>query len=66
MTTNKSTSPLERFLGLFAEVRAGEGVTAIMLALNIFLVFSSYYIAKVVREPLILVGGGAELKSYLS
>ncbi|MCG8604945.1 MFS transporter [bacterium] len=66
MTTNKSKSPLERFLGLFAEVRGGEGVTAIMLALNVFLVFSSYYIAKVVREPLILLGGGAELKSYLS
>lgn len=57
---------LERLLSLFAEVRPGEGVIAIMLTFNLFLVLTSYYIAKVVREPLILTGGGAEMKSYLS
>ena len=32
--------------------------------LSVFLLLTSYYILKVVREPLILTGGGAELKSY--
>ncbi len=35
-----------------------------MLAVDVFLVLVAYYLIKVVREPLILVGGGAELKSY--
>jgi AAA family ATP:ADP antiporter len=36
------------------------------MTLSIFLILTSYLIAKVVREPLILSGGGAELKSYVS
>jgi AAA family ATP:ADP antiporter len=36
------------------------------MTLNIFLILTSYLIAKVLREPLILTGGGAELKSYAS
>ncbi len=66
MQNAKTKSLLERFLGLFTEVRAGEGFTALLMALNVFLVLTSYYIAKVVREPLILASGSAELKSYLS
>jgi len=58
-------SPLERALNLFTEVRAGEGVTAIALALNIFLILTAYYLMKPVREALILsIPGGAEIKSY--
>jgi AAA family ATP:ADP antiporter len=59
-------SPLDRFLGLFAEVRAGEGPTAALLTLNVFLLLTTYYVVKPVREALILVEGGAEMKSYLS
>ncbi|MCB0300105.1 MAG: hypothetical protein KDE52_08620, partial [Calditrichaeota bacterium] len=44
----------------------GEGVTALLMTLNIFLILTAYLIAKVVREPLILTGGGAEIKSYSS
>ncbi|MFQ5753623.1 MAG: NTP/NDP exchange transporter, partial [bacterium] len=66
MQDKNSKGALERLLSLFAEVRAGEGVTALMLTLNLFLVLMSYYIAKVVREALILAEGSAELKSYLS
>ncbi len=66
MTQSNNRSALERFLGVFAEVRVGEGVTALLLTLNLFFVLSSYYAAKVLREPLILTGGGAEVKSYLS
>ena len=49
---------------LFGDVRTGESVTALLLLLNIFLILAGYYICKTVREPLILAGGGAEVKSY--
>jgi len=57
-------NPLEKFLSLFTEVRPGEGGTAILLFINLFILMSSYYIMKPVREALILSGGGAEVKSY--
>ena len=56
--------PLERVLSLFAPVRPGEGLTAVLLAVNVFLLLASYYVLKTVREPLILTQGGAEIKSY--
>jgi AAA family ATP:ADP antiporter len=59
-------SPLDRFLRLFADVRDGEGGSALLLMVNVFLILTSYLMIKVVREPLILAGGGAELKSYSS
>ena len=46
--------PLDRFLGLFTDVRGGEGVTALLLMLNIFLLLAAYYLLKTIREPLIL------------
>jgi AAA family ATP:ADP antiporter len=58
--------PLEFCLGLVAEVRVGEAPTALLLTLNIFLLLTAYYLLKVAREPLILLGGGAEVKSYAS
>jgi AAA family ATP:ADP antiporter len=61
-----SPSPLDRVLRLFTEVRAGEAATALLLTLNVFLLLTSYYILKPVREALILTGGGAEVKSYAS
>jgi AAA family ATP:ADP antiporter len=52
-------------LGLFAEVQSGEAKVVLLLALNVFLILTAYYIIKPVREALILtVDGGAELKSY--
>ena len=57
-------SILERFLGLFTEVREREGVTAILLMLNLFILLCAYLMIKTVREPLILTGGGPEVKSY--
>jgi len=57
--------PLDRFLGLFADVHAGEGTTALLLMLNVFLILAGYYLLKTIREPLILASaGGAEAKSY--
>src|SRR5437867_957718 len=55
---------LDRTLRPFTEVRAGEAGTALLLALNVFLLLASYYFIKPVREALILSGAGAEVKSY--
>ncbi len=54
----------EHFLGLFADVRKGEGMTVILLTFNLFVLLTAYLIVKTVREALILSGGGAEIKSY--
>jgi AAA family ATP:ADP antiporter len=63
--TAAQPSPLERLLGLFTVVRPGEGITAIALACNVFLILTTYYLIKPVREAMILsVPGGPELKSY--
>jgi len=59
-------SALDRFLSLFADVRAGEAWTALLLMLNLFSLLTGYLIIKTVREPLILTGGGAEMKTYAS
>ena len=34
------------------------------MCLSVFLLLTAYYVLKTVREPLILLAGGAELKSY--
>jgi len=62
--SSDSRNLLERVLSLFAKVRGGEGVTVLLLALDVFLLLLAYYIIKPVREALILAGGGAEVKSY--
>ena len=64
--TESKTGRLDQFLRLFSDVRSGEGVIASLLALNIFLILTAYYILKPVREALILGQGSAELKSYMS
>jgi AAA family ATP:ADP antiporter len=60
----RPVNPLDRFLRLFADVREGESTTVLLLALNVFLILTSYYFIKPVREALILEGGGPEWKSY--
>src|SRR5437762_809723 len=56
----------DRLLSAFASVRDGEGIGALLLAAHVFLLLSSYYILKTVRESLILSEGGAEIKAYSS
>jgi ATP:ADP antiporter, AAA family len=53
-------------LSFVSHTRPGEVGTAILLTLNVFLLLLAYYLLKVAREPLILLGGGAEVKSYAS
>ena len=63
-TATPHKSWLERALSLFTDVRAGEGATAVLMLVNIFLLLICYPVIKTVREPLILLGGGAEVRSY--
>lgn len=53
--------PAERFLSLFADVQRGETGTALLLMLNVFLLFTAYYLIKPVRESFILQGGATEI-----
>src|SRR5262245_18566257 len=66
MDSTSARSRLDRMLGVFADVHGGEGITALLLSLNIFLILMAYYVLKPVREALILGEGSAELKSYMS
>jgi AAA family ATP:ADP antiporter len=73
-----SAGILDRFFGLFSDVRPGEGRRAFLMLLNVFLILVAYYIIKTVREPLVLVTevpgflkalgitGPAEVKTYAS
>lgn len=54
----------DRLLRLFSKVEPGEGLGALLLAANVFLLLTAYYILKTVREALILAEGGAEVKAY--
>src|SRR5204863_5499688 len=69
LTAQSSAGPgartwLDRTLSVFTDVRAGEGLGAGLMLVNIFLLLICYSIIKTVREPLILLGGGAEVRSY--
>lgn len=57
-------SAVDRVLRVFGDVRPGEGVTTVLMLANIFLILICYSVIKTVREPLILLGGGAEVRSY--
>lgn len=71
MSAEKKRTWLEQFLEVFAEVKAGEGLTVVLFFLNVFLILAAYYILKTVRDAL-LIGGvelfgiqGDELKAYM-
>ncbi len=55
---------MKRLTGVFTDFRRGEGITVILLMLDLFILLTAYLIIKTVREPLILISGGAEVKSY--
>ena len=64
-------TPLERVLCLFTEVRPGEGVTAMVMIANVFLILCGYYFIKPLRDGWIAVSeiGGIstmEVKAYTS
>jgi AAA family ATP:ADP antiporter len=47
-----------------SDVREGEWHLVLLFFANLFLLLTAYYILKVIREPLILLGGGAVSRSY--
>jgi AAA family ATP:ADP antiporter len=53
-------SALDRALRPFTDVHAGEAPTALLLMLNIFLIFVAYSIMKVLRGALVLSDSGVE------
>jgi len=63
-TPDPALRPLDRALRVFGDVRAGEGATVVLMCVNVALLLVGYYILKTAREPLILMAGGAKLKSY--
>ena len=64
-TSGEKKGLAEKFLRIFGDVRAGESVTALILLVDIFLLLASYYIIKVVREPLVLVSAEKDLEILL-
>jgi AAA family ATP:ADP antiporter len=55
---------LDRTLSIFADVRPGEGVSALLLAANVFYLLAFYSVLKIVRDALILSEAGAVAASY--
>ena len=55
---------IDKLLSPFGDVRPGEGLTTLLMLVNIFTILVCYSVIKIVREPLILLGGGAEMRSY--
>jgi AAA family ATP:ADP antiporter len=56
---------LARVLRPFTKVRPEEAATVGLMTLSAFLLLTGYYLLKTVREPLVLLQGGAEVKLYL-
>jgi len=65
-TETKVPGFIYKILRLFTVIHPGEGLTAFLLTLNVFLLFLAYYIIKPVRDALMLDSWPAEIKSYLS
>ena len=64
-------SMVERFLGLFTEVRPGEAKTALLMFTNVFLILCAYYFVKPLREGWIAISDVSglskmEVKAYSS
>jgi ATP:ADP antiporter, AAA family len=60
----KAAHWLARALRPFAPVEPSEAVSVALLTLTVFMLLLGYYLLKTAREPLILLQGGAEVKSY--
>ena len=65
-TETKVPGFIYKILRIFTVIQPGEGLTAFLLTLNVFLLFLAYYIIKPVRDALMLNSWPAEIKSYLS
>ena len=50
VTETERKTWLDRIMGVAAEVHAGEALTALLLALNGFLILAAYYVIRPVRS----------------
>ena len=66
MNDERKASVVDRALRIFAEVRAGEGINVVILALNVFILLTAYSMMKPLRSGLILVERGPEFTAYMS
>lgn len=57
---------LDKTLSIIGDVQPGEGLGALILTINLFMLLAAYYLLKTVRESLILAEAGAEVKAYSS
>ena len=63
-TVDSAPGWLTRLLRTFGDISASETRDVVVMFFNIFMLLVAYYVLKTVREPLVLLTGGAELKSY--
>jgi AAA family ATP:ADP antiporter len=61
---SRPRSAVAYLLRPFTKVQADEAVTVVLMTLCAFSLLTAYYLLKTVREPLILLQGGAEVKLY--
>jgi len=62
----RKPAPWIAFFASSTDVRAGEGVTALLLATNVFLLMTCYYVLRPIRDGLILSEFSPEVRSYTS
>ena len=61
---NQLRSGFARAFRPFSKVHPDEVGIVVLMTLTTFLLLTAYYLLKTVREPLILLQGGAEMKLY--
>jgi len=66
VTGARKATPIDRALRLFTDVKAGEGANVLLLAVNVFLLLTAYYILKPLRDGLILGEQGPEFAAYMA
>ncbi|WP_198263375.1 NTP/NDP exchange transporter [sulfur-oxidizing endosymbiont of Gigantopelta aegis] len=69
--TSLELNRIEKILGVFTDVKAGEGTTAILMFANVFLILCAYYFVKPLREGWIAISDiegltKMEVKAYSS
>lgn len=60
------SGPIDRALRLFTDVKAGEGANVVILAVNVFLLLTAYYILKPIRDGLIIGEEGPAFAAYMA
>ncbi len=55
-TAEHPKNPFESLLSIVTAIRPGEGVTAVLMAVNIFMLLAAYYMLKSVREAYVTPG----------